>query len=301
VALWIGVLVATIAVIATGVPHFDSQVAFDVPPGGFTFSLGFLFGLGAASRIGVYDYLGYYDVCYVGDEVKDPGRVIPRSILISTLAVAAIYFAMNLSIVGVVPWREFVPADTNPNAQFIVSIFMERLYGPHVASIFTVLVLWTAFGSVFALLLGYSRIPYAAALDGTFFKVFARVHPTKQFPHISLLVVGIISILCSTISLGAVIDALLTTRILVQFMGQIGALWLLRRTRPDIALPFRMWLYPVPTLVALAGWLFLFATSGAQVILFGLATLALGILVYLGWAKGTRQWPWSNAKLETRN
>jgi amino acid transporter len=292
VTLWVGSILTTVVVIVSGAFHFDPAKAFDVPPGAFNFSLGFLVGLGASARVGIYDYLGYYNVCYIGDEVKDPGRVIPRAILISVAVVALIYAGINLAVIGVIPWREFVPASTHSNADFIVSIFMERLYGPRVAGIFTLLVLWTAFGSVFALLLGYSRIPYAAALDGTFFKVFSRVHPTKQFPHISLLVVGIISILCSTISLGAVIDALLTTRILVQFIGQIGALWLLRRTRPDIALPFRMWLYPLPTLVALAGWLFLFATSGTQVILFGLATLALGILVYLGWAKGTGQWPW---------
>ena len=128
---------ATIAVVATGATHFDARVAFDFPPGAFQFSLGFLLGLGAASRIGVYDYLGYYDVCYVGDEVKDPGRVIPRSILISTLAVAAIYFAMNLSIIGVVPWREFVPADAHPGSDFVVSLFMERAHGPLVARVFT--------------------------------------------------------------------------------------------------------------------------------------------------------------------
>ena len=157
-------------------------MAFDFPPGAFDFSLGFLLGLGAASRVGIYDYLGYYDICYIGDEVKDPGRVIPRSILISIVAVALIYLAINLSIIGVVPWREFVPADAHPQSEFIVSIFMERLYGPRVATVFTLLILWTAFGSVFALLLGYSRIPYAAAQDGWFFRVFGRLHPTKRFP-----------------------------------------------------------------------------------------------------------------------
>src|SRR5213076_1310 len=110
VSLWAGTLVTVLAVIVTGAMHFDSRVAFDFPPGAFTFSLGFFLGLGAASRIGIYDYLGYYDVCYIGDEVKDPGRVIPRSILISTIAVAIIYIGINFSIIGVVPWREFVPA-----------------------------------------------------------------------------------------------------------------------------------------------------------------------------------------------
>ena len=133
--------------------------------------------------------------------MQNPGRVIPRAILISVVAVALIYAGINLSLIGVVPWREFVPASGHPQADFIVSVFMERMYGTQVATVFTAMVLWTAFGSVFALLLGYSRIPYAAAQDGTFFRVFGRVHPEKNFPHVSLVVIGAIAILCSTFSL----------------------------------------------------------------------------------------------------
>src|SRR5213594_574248 len=168
--LWIGTILTVIVVIVTGAFHFDHRVAFDFPPGAFNFSLGFFLGLGGTSRIGVYDYLGYYDVCYIGDEVENPGRVIPRSILISTALVAVIYLAINLSIIGVVPWRDFVPAEARPQSNFVVSLFMERMYGPRVATMFTAMILWTAFGSVFALLLGYSRVPYAAAKDGYFFK-----------------------------------------------------------------------------------------------------------------------------------
>ena len=291
VSLWVGTVFTTLAVIVTGAMHFDPALAFDMPDGAFSFSVGFLFGLGAASRVGIYDYLGYYNVAYIGDEVKEPGRVIPRSILISVVAVAVIYLGINLSIIGVVPWREFVPAAEHPESDFIVSAFMERIYGARVASLFTALVLWTAFGSVFALLLGYSRIPYAAAVDGTFFRVFGRLHPEKRFPHVSLLLIGLIAIAASTLSLGMVIDALITTRILVQFIGQIVALSILRRTAPDLPRPFRVWWYPLPNLVALFGWIFLFSTSGPEVIAFGLGTLALGIVAYLAWARHTGQWP----------
>ena len=295
VVLWTGSLLTTAAVIVTGVGHFDPRIAFDFPPGAFNFSLGFLIGLGAASRVGIYDYLGYYDICYIGDEVKDPARVIPRSILLSIVFVATIYVLINLSVIGVVPWREFVPASDHPNSKFIVSIFMEKAYGRTVASLFTAAILWTAFGSVFALLLGYSRIPYAAANDGYFFKAFGRLHPTKAFPSLSLLVVGAISIVCSFFSLGLVIDALITTRILVQFIGQIGALTLLRRQRPGRSGTYRMWLYPLPSLIALAGWVFLFATSDVKVILFGLGTLLLGILVFVFWSWRARRWPFASA------
>jgi amino acid transporter len=293
VALWIGTIAATAAVVVSGVLHFDAHIAFDFPPDAFSFSIGFLFGLGAATRVGVYDYLGYYDVCYIGDEVKDPGRVIPRSILVSTVAVAGIYLALNLSILGVVPWREFVPADAHPNAGFVVSAFMERLYGATAARIFTLMILWTAFGSVFALLLGYSRVPYAAACDGYFFKAFARLHPTKGFPHIALVVLGALSIASSFFPLDVVIDALIATRIVVQFIGQIGAVVLLRRHRPDMPRPFRIWLYPLPVAIALAGWLFIFCTTGVQVMLFGLGVLALGVLAFFAWSLRVRQWPFT--------
>jgi amino acid transporter len=296
VALWVGTMITTVAIIATGLLHFDRRVAFDFPPGAFTFSRGFLFGLGAASRIAVYDYLGYYDVCYIGDEVKDPGRVIPRSIVISTTAVAALYLAINLSIIGVVPWRDFVPASSSPNAQFVVSVFMERVYGSNVASAFTLMILWTAFGSVFALLLGYSRIPYAAARDGYFLKSFGRLHATGGFPHVSLLVLGVFSIACSVFTLDVVIDALIATRIIVQFIGQIGGVVLLRRRAPAMLRPFRIWLYPVPVLLAGVGWLFIFSTAAAPVMVFGLGVLAVGVVSFLGWSMRVRQWPFSVAE-----
>jgi APA family basic amino acid/polyamine antiporter len=198
---------------------------------------------------------------------------------------------VNLSIIGVVPWREFVPAENHPESEFIVSTFMERLYGSKVATVFTFLILWTAFGSVFALLLGYSRIPFAAARDGYFFSIFARLHPTKQFPHISLVVLGVIAVVCSFLPLGFVIDALITTRIIVQFMGQVIGVMLLRAKHPEMPRPFRMWLYPLPTFIALAGWIFLLLTSGWRLIALGIGTLALGVVCFLIWSWRTRRWP----------
>jgi len=193
VSLWIGTLVTTAAVVVTGLARFDPAIAFDVPPGSFSFSIGFLFGLGAASRVGIYDYLGYYNVAYIGDEVKDPGASSPVDPDQRRRRRGDLPRDEPLDH-RVVSWREFVPASAHPDSDFIVSTFMERVYGARVATLFTALVLWTAFGSVFALLLGYSRIPYAAAVDGTFFRAFARVHPTKRFPHVSLLLIGGIAI-----------------------------------------------------------------------------------------------------------
>jgi len=293
ISLWVGTLLTTGAVILTGAFKFDPKIAFDFPPDAFKFSLGFLFGLGAASRVGVYDYLGYYDICYIGDEVKNPGKTIPRSIIISVIVVALIYIAINLSIIGTVPWREFVPADEKPGSRFIVSLMMERVYGPGVATIVTLMILWTAFGSCFALLLGYSRIPFAAARDGYFFKIFSRLHPRDRFPYVSLLLIGVISILCSFLPLGIVIDVLLTTRIIVQFLGQIVAVTLLRKSKPKMERPYRIWLYPIPSLIAFIGWVFIFATSGTMLISFSLGALILGVICYLIW-RGISQYPKSS-------
>jgi amino acid transporter len=298
VALWAVTLVTVAAVIVTGALHFNPKLAFDFPPGAFHFSWGALAGLGAASRVGIYDYLGYYNVCYLGEEVKNPGRIIPRSITISLVGVALIYLAINFSIIGVVPWRDFVPA-TDPPAP-IASTLMSRIYGHPTAWVFTILILATTVGSVFALLLGYSRIPYAAAQDGYFFKVFGRLHKEKRFPHVSLVVMGLISIGCTFFPLNEVIDALLTTRILVQFIGQVFAVILLRRQAPAMERPYRILLYPIPAFAALFGWVFVFATNDRKPLLLGLGSLILGVVVFLIWSRGTRRWPFALRPEEPR-
>lgn len=279
IVLWAGMLATVLWIIASGLSHFHAAAVFDFPPDAFTFSRGFFLGLGYSMLIAMYDFLGYFDICYVGGEVRDPARNIPRSILISVLVVAAIYLLMNLSIIAVVPWRQAM------QSKFIASEFIRRLYGARAAGLVTVLVLWTAFASVFALLFGYSRIPYAAAADGHFFKVFARVHPTGRFPHVALLVLGGLAILASFWDLDAVIAALLTSRILVQFLGQIAALDYLHRRRREVRLPFRMWLYPIPAVIAAAGWIYIFCTSGWIYAAFGILTLLSGALAYRIWVR----------------
>ena len=181
ITLWVGVMLTVGVILVGGALNFDAHKAFDFPPNPWAFSMGFLLGLGAAARVGIYDFLGYYDICFLGDECRIPdGR--SKAIIISLVVVAVIYVGINLSINGVISWREFVPRTSIEIANFIGSIFVERLWGGTAAGCFTLLVVWTGIGSVFALLLGYSRIPYAAANDGTFFRVFGQVHPRGHFP-----------------------------------------------------------------------------------------------------------------------
>jgi amino acid transporter len=211
--------------------------------------------------------------------------------MLSLALVALIYLAVNLSIIGVVPWREFASAENVSKP--VVTMMMAKIYGDDFAQLFTVLVLWTMVACCFAMLLGYSRIPYAAARDGSFFRVFGQVHPRMGFPHVSLIVVGLIAAAATFVKLGTLIDALLTTRIVVQFAGQIGALVMLRTLKPQMERPFRMWLYPLPALLALVGWMYLLFTTDKSLLAVGGLTLVTGGMVFLFWSWRTKTWPFA--------
>jgi len=285
-ALWVIVLGTILWLIYGGATHFNSKLVFSYPAGTWNFSWTFFAGLGHASVQTVYSYLGYYNVCNLGSEMKNPERNIPRAIYFSIFGIAILYFAMQTCILAVIPWQE---AATTP---FVVSLFVERTFGMNWATLATALILVLAFGSIFSATLGYSRVPYAAALDGNFFSIFGRVHPTKHFPHISLLALGATSIfICLFFGLFSVIRAILAMRCLIQFVGQaVGLLLLHRRWRAD-RWPFRMGLYPVPALLAIVGWIAIFISTGRKPMLASLAAMAAGILVYLGRARLLRQWP----------
>lgn len=278
IVLWSGMILTIAVVLISGLRRFDAGLAFGFPPNAFSFSSGFMLGFGSATLLAIYDFLGYYSVCYIGDEVVNPSRTIPRSILISIAVVTVIYVAMNTSIISVVPWQEAV------NSKFIASEFMERLYGRAGGVAMAGLICWTALASVFAMMLGNSRITYAAARDGFFFSAFGRLHPHGDFPHVSLLVLGIVSAAASFLTLEQVINALMCTRILVQFVAQIAAVTLIRR-RQGKSPRYRMALYPLPSVIALLGWLYVFATSGIWYIAGGLGTLAVGVCVYGLWSR----------------
>jgi len=279
--LWAGMLMAVVPVIVGGVIHiarYGPGPAFDFPPGAFTFSMGFALGLGRAMLIAMFDFLGYYSVCYVGGEVRNPERTLPRAIFCSVIGVALIYSIMNFCVISVVPWREAM------QSKLIISVYMQRLYGVWAARVITILVLWSAYVSAVPVLLGYSRIPYAAALDGHFFKPFARLH-AAGFPYFSLVVVGTLAMVAGLFNLEWVISAMLTGRILIQFIAQIFAVHYLRKHRTDLERPFKAWLYPVPNAIALLGWTYIFVTSGWGFILFGVLTLAAGVVAFWIWRR----------------
>jgi amino acid transporter len=293
VTFWVGVLGVIAWILIEGVLSFDRSRAFDYPAPP---ALGDLAsGIGGTMILAIYSYLGYYNVCYIGDEVRDPGRTIPRSVLLSALLVVVLFTGLHLAMLGTVSWRA-VPTEGPALEEFsLAATFMGKLHGGWAVTLVTLLLMWSCFGSAFAGMLGYSRIPYGAARYGHFFAILGRVHPVHRIPHVSLFVVGALVLFWSFFDLGNVISALIITRILEQFIAQILGVVLLRRLQPGRARPFRMWLYPLPCLLALAGWLYVYVAAGWLFITLGLATLAAGVLVFLAWSWRTRGWPFSPA------
>ncbi|RYY60978.1 MAG: APC family permease [Chitinophagaceae bacterium] len=270
------VVILTICwIIFSGLTHQRHAVHLLPEAGDSFFSTAFMAAIGYGSLKTVYSYLGYYNVCHLGGEIKNPGANIPRSIFISIFGIATLYLLMNYSIMGVVEWQS-VRADD----KYLVSSFMEMVYGHTAAVVVTVLILLIALSSLFAVVLGYSRVPYAAALDGNFFPIFKRLHPTKHFPYISLLFLCAIAFVFSLfMKLGDVITAILAMRILIQFIGQSAGLILLRLRYGTDKLPFRMWLYPLPVIVSLGIWIFLFISTGWFAI-YGISIAVTGAAVY---------------------
>jgi fructoselysine transporter len=288
VLLWVGVIGMMLWLIWGGFRHFDPKLAFDFPRGAFDFSSLWFAALGAAMVNTIYTYWGYYNICHLGGEIRDPQKNIPRGIFLSVLGIAVLYLAMQTGILGVVPWREA------QNSKFLASLFIERLYGPTAARLATGMILWVALASVFSVLLGASRVPYSAALDNNFFPIFARLHPKKHFPHISLLVLGGLAFLFSVLlNLQMAIVGILAVRLIVQFIGQAVGVMLLRQKWGPERFPFKMWLYPVPAVLTMIGWLWLFWRTGAAR-KWGLLQIALGIVAFLIWSWDRKQWPFEN-------
>ena len=294
--LWVGVIITVGAVIIAGVTHFDSSRAFSFPPHAFEPSPAFFTGLASALLVAIYDYWGYYNVCFLGGEVKDPGRTIPRAIVISTVAVAVLYMIMNVSVLGVIPWQDLVQTARTDERKYVISVFLERIWGNWAGIVGTLLVMWTALASVFSLMLGYSRVPYAAALDGNYFSAFARVHSKGRFPYVSLIVLGCVASLFCFLSLTDVIAALVVIRLMIQFLAQIFGVVVLRRTQPGLPRPFKMWLYPLPAVIAFVGFVYvLFGRHERQnfekEVFYALILLIAGIAIYLVRARSRKEWP----------
>ena len=275
VALWIVVILTVGWIIVSGFFHAQHSVRLAPVGEESFFQYAFWAAIGQGSVKTVYSYLGYYNVCHLGGEIKHPEKNIPASMFISITGITILYLLMNISVMSVISWQEIKPGEKH-----LVSIFMERIYGNTGGVIITVLILWIALASLFAVVLGYSRIPYAAAMDGNFFQVFSKLHPTKDFPYISLIFLCSLGFIFSLLfRLEKAIDSILAMRIIIQFIGQSVGLVLLRERLGTRNLPFKMWLYPVPVVLSICIWLFLLISTG-WFALWGSLIAAGGVIVF---------------------
>jgi amino acid transporter len=285
--LWIVMLVTVLLTIAACYSHFNAALAFTYPAGAWTPNGQFFAGLGAGLLVAVYDYMGYNTTALMGSELKKPGKTMPRSIIVSVAAMMVIYLVMNIGVLGAVPWKTVATSDS------VVSLAVTTAWGPAAAAIITGLIVVTAFASCLAGLLGGSRVPFNAARDGAFFAFFGRLHPKLGIPHIALIVMGAITAIGSFLTLPVLISMLVAVGILLQGIAQVVALSVLRRRQPGLHRPYRQWLYPVPSIIAVLGWIYVYVSAGFLPIALSLAWIAVGCVCFVIWAKINKAWPFA--------
>ncbi|MFF4693020.1 APC family permease [Streptomyces sp. NPDC001307] len=305
--MWGVMLLAAGLVVIAAYSHFHASYAFTYPHGAFNLLGGkFWTGFGAGLAVGVYDYLGYNTAAYLGSELKNPGRTLPRSTVTAVFGVMAIYLVLQVGVLGAVDWHRML----DPNSavyQSMASVILEHAWGRGPAEAVTTLILITAFASVLAGLLAGSRVPFDAARDGVFFRSFARLHPKHGFPTFGLITMGVITAVGFMIGrhtdMGTLIQLLTAVMVLVQTLSQIVALTVLRKRQPQLRRPYRMWLYPLPSVLAFAGWIYIYACAdhnapGRHPVEWSLAWVALGGLAFTLWARKERIWPFGDKEIQ---
>jgi amino acid transporter len=298
--MWAVMIASVVLVILAAATDFSAHLAFTYPA--HAFDLGsnhFWIGFAGGLTIGIYDYLGYNTTAYMGAEIKDPGRVLPRSIIYAILGIMTIYLLLQIGTLGVIDWHRMTDAKDIASTS-VASAVLEKTWGKGAADTVTVLILITAFASVFTGLLGGSRVPYDAARERVFFRPYAKLHPKHRFPMLGLATMGVITAIGFLIGrhtdLATLIQLLTTVMVIVQALAQIVALTVLRKRQPTLKRPYRMWLYPVPSIVAFVGWCVIYGyadknSPGRHPIEWSLAWLALGCLAYVLWARFEKVWP----------
>ncbi len=287
IILWLSMIIIFVWIIGGGIMHGKMLEPIKHINDNIEINQLFFVALGQATVKTIYTYLGYYNICQLGGEIVNPGKNIPKSMLISVVGITILYISANLSVTSVIPWQSAM------ENKYIVSDFIKTISGVHAANIATVIILIVAFASLFSATLGYSRVPYAAAKDGAFFTAFSKLHPTKNFPYVSLLFLGAVAFVFSLLfKMKHVIDGILAMRILVQFIAQAVGVVLLRQRNGTKNLPFKMWLYPLPVIVSIPIWLFIFFSTGIAA-LFAVILIMIGVLVFYI----TKNW-WKKEKPE---
>ncbi|MFJ6752660.1 APC family permease [Streptomyces sp. NPDC091266] len=306
VVLWTVMITSVVLVIVAAFTHFSPERAFTYPAHAFELtSSHFWIGFAAGLTIGIYDYLGYNTTAYMGAEIKQPGRTLPRAIIYSILGIMTIYLLLQIGTLGVVNWKDMLDPDSTASSS-VASAVLEKAWGKGAAATVTVLILVTAVASVFAGLLGGSRVPYDAARDRVFFRPYGKLHPRHRFPVMGLLTMGVVMAVGFLIGrhtdLATIIQLLTTVMVIVQALAQVAAVTVLRRRQPGLRRPYRMWLYPLPSIGALVGWLVIYGyadrnSPGRHPIEWSLAWVAAGLVAFLLWARYEKEWPFGPKRI----
>lgn len=300
VVLWCVMITSVVLVIVAAFTHFSPERAFTYPAHAFELTTNhFWIGFAAGLTIGIYDYLGYNTAAYLGAEIKNPGRTLPRAIVFSILGIMGIYLLLQIGTLGIIDWKQMLDPDSTASSS-VASAVLEKAWGKTAANTVTVLILVTAVASVFAGLLGGSRVPYDAARDKVFFRPFGKLHPRHRFPVLGLVTMGVLTAVGFLIgrhtNLATLIQLLTAVMVIVQALAQVAAVTVLRRRQPTLRRPYRMWLYPLPSIVALVGWLVIYGyadknSPGRHPIEWSLAWVAAGCVAFVLWARYEKVWP----------
>jgi amino acid transporter len=290
--LFVIMLIAVLSTIVAAFTHFDGAQAFAFTPGAFGSHGTFWAGLGAGLIIAIYDYLGYNTTAYLGAEVRDPGRTIPRSIVFSIVGIMSLYFLLQVGVLGSVPLEELKTATS------VASTVLEQAWGSGTAQVITVLIVVAAIGSVFAGLLGGSRVPFEAARDKVFLPVYGELHAKLKLPTAGVLTMGVITMIGSLFTLTTIINAAVATLVIIQSLAQVAAIIVLRRRQPNLVRPYRQWLYPVPTVVALIGWVYIYVSASWLSIGLSVGWIALGAIAFLIYARAEHTWPFGPKEIK---
>jgi amino acid transporter len=290
--LFVVMLVAVITTIVAAFTHFSGAQAFAFTPGAFGAHGTFWAGLGAGLIIAIYDYLGYNTTAYLGAEMRDPGRTIPRSIVFSIFGIMSLYFLLQIGVLGSVPLEQLKTATS------VASTVLAQAWGTGTAQVITALIVVAAIGSVFAGLLGGSRVPFEAARDKVFLPVFGELHPKLKLPTAGVITMGVITMIGSLFTLTTIINAAVATLVIIQSLAQVAAIVVLRRRQPNLPRPYRQWLYPVPTIIALIGWVYIYISASWLSIGLSLCWMLIGVIAYLIYARAEHTWPFGPKEIK---
>ena len=257
--------------------HFAASATTSGPSAS---SLLIAFGVALISVLFAFD--GWIYVTWVAGEMKDAARNVPRALIIGTVAVVVIYVSMNIMYVYALPMATIISADA------VVQSAATAMFSPRFGDALAIMVAVSCFGAMSSAILCTARIFYAMAQDGVFFQRMAQVHPQWRTPAFSLVVQGIWAAVLALIGL---YDQLLTYAIfmmIVSYVATVGALFVLRRKKPDLPRPYRCTGYPVvPFLYLLLAGAWTVNTIWARPLesLAGLGLVLLGVPGYLYWKR----------------